>query len=197
LRFTFVVAAYLESTPHSSGFARLASGAFYFAISNLNFCEIIKFDMKIVLGSDHAGFELKADLRDYLVEQNIAIFDMGVAEEIPADYPEIARAVAEKISQKEFERGILICGSGIGMSIVANRFPGVRAALCHDLYTARMSREHNDANLLVLGGRLIGKGLAREMIKVWLESVFQGGRHQRRLDQIESLDNEMKERREK
>ncbi|MDO9211534.1 MAG: ribose 5-phosphate isomerase B [Deltaproteobacteria bacterium] len=153
--------------------------------------------MKIVLGSDHAGFKLKADLRDYLVEQNIAIFDMGVAEEIPADYPEIARAVAEKISQKEFERGILICGSGIGMSIVANRFPGVRAALCHDLYTARMSREHNDANLLVLGGRLIGKGLAREMIKVWLESVFQGGNHQRRLDQIESLDNEMKERREK
>lgn len=153
--------------------------------------------MKIVLGSDHAGFKLKADLRDYLVEQNIAIFDMGVAEEIPADYPEIARAVAEKISRKEFERGILICGSGIGMSIVANRFPGVRAALCHDLYTARMSREHNDANLLVLGGRLIGKGLAREMIKVWLESVFQGGNHQRRLDQIESLDNEMKERREK
>ncbi len=153
--------------------------------------------MKIILGSDHAGFELKADLRDYLVEQNIAIFDMGVAEEIPADYPEIARAVAEKISQKEFERGILICGSGIGMSIVANRFPGVRAALCHDLYTAQMSREHNDANLLVLGGRLIGKGLAREMIKVWLESVFQGGNHQRRLDQIESLDNEMKERREK
>ncbi len=153
--------------------------------------------MKIILGSDHAGFELKADLRDYLVEQNIAIFDMGVAEEIPADYPEIARAVAEKISQKEFERGILICGSGIGMSIVANRFPGVRAALCHDLYTAQMSREHNDANLLVLGGRLIGKGLAREMIKVWLESVFQGGNHQKRLDQIESLDNEMKERREK
>lgn len=153
--------------------------------------------MKIVLGSDHAGFELKADLRDYLVEQDIAIFDMGVAEEIPADYPEIARAAAEKISRKEFERGILICGSGIGMSIVANRFPGVRAALCHDLYTARMSREHNDANLLVLGGRLIGKGLAREMIKVWLESVFQGGNHQRRLDQIESLDNEMKERREK
>ena len=153
--------------------------------------------MKIVLGSDHAGFELKADLRDYLVEQNIAIFDMGVAEEIPADYPEIARAVAEKISRKEFERGILICGSGIGMSIVANRFPGVRAALCHDLYTARMSREHNDANLLVLGGRLIGKGLAREMIKVWLESVFQGGNHQRRLDQIESLDKEMRGGREK
>ena len=153
--------------------------------------------MKIVIGSDHAGFELKADLRAYLTEQEIAVFDLGVAEETPADYPEIARAVAEKISRKEFERGILICGSGIGMSIVANRFPGVRAALCHDLYTARMSREHNDANLLVLGGRLIGKGLAREMIKVWLESVFQGGNHQRRLDQIESLDNEMRGGREK
>ena len=153
--------------------------------------------MKIVLGSDHAGFELKADLRDYLVRQNIAIFDMGVAEETPADYPRIARAVAEKISRKEFERGVLICGSGIGMSIVANRFPGVRAALCHDLYTARVSREHNDANLLVLGGRLIGKELAREMIKVWLESVFQGGNHQRRLDQIESLDKEMSGGREK
>ncbi|MBU1207371.1 MAG: ribose 5-phosphate isomerase B [Proteobacteria bacterium] len=153
--------------------------------------------MKIVLGSDHAGFELKADLRDYLGRQNIAIFDMGVAEETPADYPGIARAVAEKISRKEFERGVLICGSGIGMSIVANRFPGVRAALCHDLYTARVSREHNDANLLVLGGRLIGKELAREMIKVWLESVFQGGNHQRRLDQIESLDKEMRGGREK
>lgn len=153
--------------------------------------------MKMVLGSDHAGFELKVDLRAYLSEQNIAICDMGVAEETPADYPEIARAVAEKISRKEFERGILVCGSGIGMSIVANRFPGVRAALCHDLYTARMSREHNDANLLVLGGRLIGKGLAREMIKVWLESTFQGGHHQRRLDQIESLDQEMREGRRK
>jgi len=197
LRFPFVVAAYLLSRPHSSGFARLAYGAFYFAISNLNLCEIISFDMKIVLGSDHAGFELKADLRAYLIERNIAVCDMGVAGEIPADYPEIARAVAEKISRKEFAWGILVCGSGIGMSIVANRFPGVRAALCHDLYTARMSREHNDANLLVLGGRLIGKGLAREVTRVWLESTFQGGHHQRRLDQIESLDQEIIEGRRK
>jgi ribose 5-phosphate isomerase B len=147
--------------------------------------------MKMIIGSDHAGFELKADLRAYLTQQGITVLDMGVAEETPADYPQIARSVAEKISRKEFERGILICGSGIGMSIVANRFPGVRAALCHDLYTARVSREHNDANLLVLGGRLLGKGLAREMVKVWLESVFQGGNHRRRLDQIESLDQEM------
>ena len=149
--------------------------------------------MEIVLGSDHAGYELKADLRAYLSERNITVCDMGVASATPADYPEIARAVAEKISRKEFARGILVCGSGIGMSIVANRFPGVRAALCHDLSSARLSREHNDANLLVLGGRFLGKGLAREITQVWLESAFQGGRHQRRLDQIESLDQEIKE----
>ncbi len=149
--------------------------------------------MEIVLGSDHAGYELKADLRAYLSERNISVCDMGVAGEIPVDYPAIARAVAEKISRKEFARGILVCGSGIGMSIVANRFPGVRAALCHDLSSARLSREHNDANLLVLGGRFLGKGLAREITQVWLESAFQGGRHQRRLDQIESLDQEIKE----
>jgi len=149
--------------------------------------------MEIVLGSDHAGYELKADLRAYLSERNITVCDMGVASETPVDYPAIARAVAEKISRKEFARGILVCGSGIGMSIVANRFPGVRAALCHDLSSARLSREHNDANLLVLGGRFLGKGLAREITQVWLESAFQGGRHQRRLDQIESLDQEIKE----
>ncbi len=153
--------------------------------------------MEIVLGSDHAGYELKADLRAYLSERNITVCDMGVASEAQADYPEIARAVAEKISRKEFARGILVCGSGIGMSIVANRFPGVRAALCHDLSSARLSREHNDANLLVLGGRFLGKGLAREITQVWLESAFQGERHQRRLDQIESLDQEMKEGRKK
>ena len=153
--------------------------------------------MEIVLGSDHAGYELKADLRAYLNERNITVCDMGVASATPADYPEIARAVAEKISRKEFARGILVCGSGIGMSIVANRFPGVRAALCHDLSSARLSREHNDANLLVLGGRFLGKGLAREITQVWLESAFQGGRHQRRLGQIESLDQEIKEGRKK
>ncbi len=144
--------------------------------------------MKIVLGSDHAGFELKADLRDYLVEQNIAIFDMGVAEEIPADYPEIARAVAEKISQKEFERGILICGSGIGMSIVANRFPGVRAALCHDLYTARMSREHNDANIICLAAAGGGAELPR-ILDAFMNTGFEGGRHERRLAKIRNIES--------
>jgi ribose 5-phosphate isomerase B len=148
--------------------------------------------MKIVIGSDHAGFELKEDLRRYLQEQTIEVEDLGVASEAPADYPDIGAIVAEKVARREFERGILICGSGIGMSVVANRFTGVRAALCHDLYTARMSREHNDANVLVLGGRLTGKGLAREILKVWLESKFQGGNHQRRLEKIQSLEKKIR-----
>jgi ribose 5-phosphate isomerase B len=147
--------------------------------------------MKIVLGSDHAGFELKEDLRAYLVEQKVGVIDLGVSNEEPVDYPDIGASVAEKVSRGEVGRGILICGSGIGMSIVANRFPGVRAALCHDLYTARISREHNDANLLILGGRLIGKGLAREILKVWLETGFQGERHQRRLEKIRALEEKI------
>jgi ribose 5-phosphate isomerase B len=147
--------------------------------------------MKISLGSDHAGFELKEDLRGYLAEQKAEVIDLGVYNEEPVDYPDIGASVAQKVSRGEVDRGVLICGSGIGMSIVANRFPGVRAALCHDLYTARISREHNDANLLILGGRLIGKGLAREILKVWLETGFQGGRHQRRLEKIRALEEKI------
>jgi ribose 5-phosphate isomerase B len=147
--------------------------------------------MKISLGSDHAGFELKEDLRGYLAEQKVEVIDLGVYNEEPVDYPDIGASVAQKVSRGEVDRGILICGSGIGMSIVANRFPGVRAALCHGLYTARISREHNDANLLILGGRLIGKGLAREILKVWLETGFQGGRHQRRLEKIRALEEKI------
>lgn len=148
--------------------------------------------MKLIIGSDHAGFELKEFLKAFLRARNIEVVDWGVAEETAADYPDIGQAVAEKISRQEFARGILICGTGIGMSIVANRFPGVRAALCHDLYTARLSREHNDANLLVLGGRLLGKGLAQEILRVWLESEFQGGHHQRRIAKINTLDQEIR-----
>ncbi len=148
--------------------------------------------MKLIIGSDHAGFELKEFLKAFLRTRNIEVVDWGVANETSADYPDIGQAVAEKISRQEFSRGILICGTGIGMSIVANRFPGVRAALCHDLFTARLSREHNDANLLVLGGRLLGKGLAQEILRVWLESEFQGGHHQRRIAKINALDQEIR-----
>jgi ribose 5-phosphate isomerase B len=143
--------------------------------------------MRIALGSDHAGFELKEDLRAYLAAQKIDVLDLGTHSEDSVDYPDLAVKVAEKVARGEVERGLLICGTGIGMSIVANRFAGVRAALCHDLYTARVSREHNNANILALGGRLIGKGLAREILKVWLETEFQGGRHERRLDKIAAL----------
>jgi len=144
--------------------------------------------MKIVLGSDHAGFELKEDLRSYLAEMKIDVLDLGTYSEDSVDYPDVAVKVAEKVARGEVERGLLICGTGIGMSIVANRFAGVRAALCHDFYTARISREHNNANILVLGGRLIGKGLAREILKVFLETEFQGGRHERRLNKIAALE---------
>lgn len=144
--------------------------------------------MKIAIGCDHAGFELKEDLRVYLRERGVEVLDLGTPEGAPVDYPEIGMAVAEKVSTGAIPRGILICGTGIGMSVVANRFRGVRATLCHDLYTARMSREHNDSNVLVLGGRLLGKGIAREIVGVWLEAKFLGGNHQRRLDQIARLD---------
>ena len=147
--------------------------------------------MKIAVGSDHAGFGLKEDLQAYLVEQKVEVVDLGAYSEEPVDYPDIGGGVAGKVSRGEVERGLLICGSGIGMSIVANRFPGVRAALCHDLYTARMSREHNDANLLVLGGRLIGQDLGREILKTWLEADFKGGRHQRRLEKITALEEKI------
>lgn len=149
--------------------------------------------MKIAIGSDHAGFELKEDLRKYLKERGLEVVDLGPSDETPVDYPEIAMAVAEKVSTGKIPRGILICGTGIGMSMVANRFSGVRATLCHDLYTARMSREHNNSNLLALGGRLLGKGIAREIVRVWLEAEFQGGNHQRRLDQLAVLDEKRRE----
>lgn len=144
--------------------------------------------MKIALGSDHAGFELKEDLRAFLAERQVQVLDLGAFSEAPVDYPDVAMQVAEMVSRGEVERGLLICGTGIGMSIVANRFAGIRAALCHDLYTARISREHNKANILVLGGRLLGKGLAREILKVWLETEFQGGRHERRLSKVSALE---------
>ena len=144
--------------------------------------------MKIAIGCDHAGFELKEDLKAYLRERGIEALDFGTLDGAPVDYPEIGMAVAEKVSTGAVPRGILICGTGIGMSMVANRFRGVRATLCHDLYTARMSREHNDSNVLVLGGRLLGKGIAREILSIWLDTGFLGGNHRRRLDQIARLD---------
>jgi ribose 5-phosphate isomerase B len=144
--------------------------------------------MQIGLACDHGGLDLKEDLKAFLESIGVEATDLGSFDEVSVDYPDFAVLLARKVSRGELEKGILICGTGVGMSIVANKFPKVRAALANDLYTARCSREHNDANILILGGRVVGKGLAREIVKLWLETAFSGGRHKRRLEKIEVLE---------
>ena len=139
---------------------------------------------KIIIGADHAGYQLKEALKPFLHEMGVAVTDVGTDSDRPVDYPDFGTRVAEAVSTGVFRRGILICGSGVGMSITANRYPGVRAALCLDEETARMSRMHNDANILVLAGRKTDAGTARAITRVWLETPFEGGRHQKRLDKI-------------
>ncbi|HUL28861.1 MAG TPA: ribose 5-phosphate isomerase B [Thermodesulfobacteriota bacterium] len=146
--------------------------------------------MEIALACDHGGFELKEELKAFLKSLGTEPIDMGSFSEESVDYPDFGALLAKKVSQGQLERGILICGTGIGMSMVANKFPRVRAALANDLYSSRCSREHNDANILVIGGRIVGKGLAKEIVKVWLETPFAGGRHKRRLEKIEALEKE-------
>ena len=133
--------------------------------------------MKIAIGSDHAGFELKAGLSRYLESLGHDVCDYGTSDTASVDYPDFAAAVAGSVACGEAERGILICGTGIGMSMAANKIPGIRAALCNDLYTARMSRLHNDANVLCMGSRVIGAGLAREIVDTWITTPFEGARH--------------------
>jgi ribose 5-phosphate isomerase B len=146
--------------------------------------------MRIGVACDHGGFELKEELKAFLKSLGAEPSDMGTFSEESVDYPDFGVLVAEKVSRRELEKGILICGTGIGMSMVANKFPGVRAALANDLYSSRCSREHNDANILIIGGRIVGKELAKEIVKVWLETPFAGGRHKRRLEKIEALERE-------
>ena len=147
--------------------------------------------MQIGLACDHGGFELKEEIKTFLKSLGIEPIDMGTFNENSVDYPDFGVLVAEKVSHGELERGILICGTGIGMSIVANKFPRIRAALVNDLYSAKFSRAHTDANLLVMGGRMVGKELAKEIVKVWLETPFAGGRHKRRLEKIEALERKI------
>jgi ribose 5-phosphate isomerase B len=142
--------------------------------------------MNIIIGSDHAGFDLKEEIRKFLFEKNYSVKDVGTFSREPVDYPLIAQEVAKNIAEKKFSRGILLCGSGIGMSIAANRVKNVRAALCHNLYTVELSRKHNDANILVLGGRVLGSGLALAMVALFLHTDFEGERHQRRLEEIDT-----------
>ena len=145
--------------------------------------------MKLAIGADHGGVELKQEIVKFLQSvKNIEVSDYGTTTRDSVDYPDYGRAVSEAVSQGTVDRGILICGTGIGMSIVANRFPRVRAALCHDNFTARMSRLHNDANVLVMGERVIGRGVALDIVKAWLETEFEGSRHQRRLDKIREIE---------
>ncbi len=144
--------------------------------------------MDLILGSDHAGFDLKEAIKGHLLEKgDHQVKDIGAFSRESIDYPAIAHELSINIQKGTYTRGILICGSGIGMSITANRHNKVRAALCHNLYTVSLSRRHNDANVLVLGGRLIGVGLALEMVDMFLEAGFEGGRHQRRRDQIDII----------
>ena len=138
--------------------------------------------MKIALGSDHGGFALKREIADWLRETGHEVVDMGTDSPDSVDYPDYADRVCRSVLAGESERGILICGTGIGMSMVANRHRGIRAALCHDAFTARMSREVKDANVLCLGGRVLGPALALDIVAVWLATAFEGGRHQRRIN---------------
>lgn len=146
--------------------------------------------MQIGLSCDHGGFELKEELKAFLRSEGMEPIDMGTFSEDSVDYPDFGILLAEKISRGELKKGILICGTGIGMSIVANKFKGVRAALVNDLFSSRFSREHTDANVLVIGGRVVGRELAKEIVRVWLDTPFAGGRHQRRIDKIEELEKQ-------
>ncbi|MBI4514262.1 MAG: ribose 5-phosphate isomerase B [Deltaproteobacteria bacterium] len=145
----------------------------------------------IAIGSDHGGVELKAVLVDYLNQRGEQVEDVGTHGSTAVDYPDFGKLVAEKVARGEAARGILLCTNGIGMSILANKYPGVRAALVADAVGARMSREHLDANILIMGGGFVGKFLAREIVKVWMETPFAGGRHQRRLDKIAAIEHEL------
>ncbi len=142
----------------------------------------------MVIGSDHAAYTLKEKIKDYLVKRSIDVEDAGCHSEDSVDYPDFGIKVASMVSTGKFEKGILMCGTGIGMSMVANKFPHVRAALCGGLFSAMMSRRHNDSNILVMGARVIGESLAMEIVKVWLETPFDGGRHQRRLEKFDRID---------
>jgi ribose 5-phosphate isomerase B len=142
----------------------------------------------IAIGSDHAGCCLKKEIKEYFQDKGVQFKDFGVETRASVDYPDIALVVAESVARGENRYGILVCGTGIGMVMAANKVPGIRAALCHDIFTARAAREHNDANVLTLGERVTGAGLACEIVETWLRSSFQGGRHEKRLAKIKDIE---------
>lgn len=144
--------------------------------------------MRVAIGADHAGFQLKEHLKRTLASFGHEVEDFGTTSEASVDYPPIAAAVARAVVRGRADRGVILGGSGQGEQMAANKVHGVRAALCNDLYTARMSRLHNDANVLTMGGRVVAAGLADEILKLWLETAFEGGRHRRRVDQIAEIE---------
>jgi len=151
--------------------------------------------MRIAVGCDHRGHEIRGKLVDFLRSLGHDVLDLGVFSDEPVDYPDVAAAVASRVSRGDVERGILICGTGLGMCIPANKFPGVRAAPCHDDLTAEMSRRHNDLNVLCLSADLLGERLIDRMLEIWLQTPFEGGRHARRVEKIAALEREYLPRR--
>lgn len=143
--------------------------------------------MKIALGADHGGFELKEKIKKHLTEKGYEVLDLGTNSTASVDYPEFGHAVGHAVTKKEADFGIVVCGTGIGISIAANKVPGVRAALCTNTTMARLTREHNNANVLAMGGRIVGDVLALEMVDIFLATEFQGGRHEKRVNSIEAI----------
>ncbi len=145
--------------------------------------------MKIAIAADHAGFALKERVKGFVAEAGHEPLDLGAFSEAPSDYPDFAKAIVEALKSNEADRGVLICGSGVGASVAANKFTGIRAGLCHDTYSARQGVEHDDMNILVLGGRVVGEGLAKELVSAFLEANFTGeDRHLRRLAKIAAFE---------
>jgi ribose 5-phosphate isomerase B len=147
--------------------------------------------MTIAIGCDHAGVELKKEIIALLLDLRLECSDYGTNTSESVDYPDFGEKVSAAVSSGKIEKGILICGTGIGMSIVANKFPGIRASLCNELFTAKMSRLHNDANILVLGGRIVGRDLAKEIVRTWVTTPFEGERHSKRLKKITLIEERL------
>ena len=145
---------------------------------------------KIIIGCDHGGFELKNEIISHLEKRGIEVTDVGTYSTDSCNYPDYARALCKRIQSGEFERGILVCGTGIGISIAANKHNGIRAACCSDTFSARMTRMHNDANVLCMGGRVVGAGLACDMVDLFVDTEFEGGRHSARVALLTDIENE-------
>jgi len=144
--------------------------------------------IKIAIGADHAGFELKEKVREYLASRGYEVQDHGTSSTDPVDYPDFAERVASQVAAKQATYGVLVCGTGLGMELAANKVPGIRATPCNDTLSARLAREHNNANVLTMGGRLIDEAEARKIVDTWLATPFAGGRHERRVEKIAGID---------